>query len=62
METSSNPVPFVCPCCHKKTTGYTVKSFTFEKDFKFKENESFCFANLRNTAIFYVKGIIFSKG
>lgn len=25
METSSNPVPFVCPCCHKKTTGYQRK-------------------------------------
>lgn len=44
------------------SSDYTVKSFTFEKDFKFKENESFCFANLRNTAVFYVKGIIFSKG
>jgi len=25
LETSSNPVPFVCPCCHKKTTGYQRK-------------------------------------
>lgn len=25
METSSNPVPFVCPYCHKKTTGYQRK-------------------------------------
>lgn len=37
METSSNPVPFVCPCCHKKTTGYLQAQSDHAGLFKYKK-------------------------